>query len=969
MLVDPTSGLLVKRMTFAGDAYVKSQNSTDSVGAQLAAAVTGSGACSNAGNLNSSGASFATCTGSAAMFLPVPSFQMIGSGVFNNWYPRYNVDDLLLYLYGSADSTAIAANNGSDRVTVCLAQGLNLPCLSPQFPVTLLANAAATGTVKVPASSASPVFANWGYTPLHGDVVPTPGTVAVSGNIVSLTNPGQSSTYANAFNVDWPAGSQIYIQGSSAWGCANDYCTIQSIQSAVQLTTVESCNSGCPSSANYEGRAFGFQVQRQGSSGSIDVSFGFEADMSSSWSVLEDGLTEHCNSNPVTVSNDAAGNPYSGFTLQGNVCAFQHEWSGLGYWLFISKDQSGGPLGEMRPLGQSNLQYPTSWTSNGATFPNGGTISFAGWHPTDGDKFMASASYNNGSTLLLVSAQYDSSKPGCNPPYKNWQGAQNYITTFAFPVETCFTYTNLTNPSANPPMDLSSQIVRAYALYNPGFNLAGFNIGEVVVTGGFARTCLNATGGGDRKLVVCGTFDATSGNLLQIFDSFSKAPGRWGYVHGPMHALGKYHSLTLDQPYPASASPANVLYGPFEMAVTAVNRSGFGQSANWTTAGSFPGTSLAPSEAYACPTGIPNDLVLQGASGSHCVQVKVSSEPCSHTPGTATIYPGGTTEAQQFPCTNTDGSLVTNAAWSKLQNIAVGDWVRENETYNDYGEKFIVAKKDVISPTEIQLWLIRGSGIWPNNTQPPYYTFVASHADGMSLAMTSNWGSGAANWIMDATDTTATWLPDSPAWVLTHGAAVIGSSPDKKIAVGIDLQDQSKYAGFFDVPISQQIMQPLLDLTASNPLWAGSTAGFNGAIQEYMNADHTKASAWDRRWLVNYRHLNPSAGNGPEYRSGPAGTDTLTAVAGTNQVYKITDPVFGRRGGSKADSVHSVRRQILAERREQRYDVAEHHHRRDQFQRLLRPPRRRMPDGFERGRSLRERPLCGWRKPVPDESI
>ncbi len=121
--------------------------------------------------------------------------------------------------------------------------------------------------------------------------------------------------------------------------------------------------------------------------------------------------------------------------------------------------------------------------------------------------------------------------------------------------------------------------MRAYALFNPGFNLAGFNIGEVVVTGGFARTCLNATGGGDRKLVVCGTFDATSGNLLQVFDSFSKSPGRWGYVHGPVHALGKYHSLTLDQPYPASASPANVLYGPFEMAVTAVNRSGFGQPA------------------------------------------------------------------------------------------------------------------------------------------------------------------------------------------------------------------------------------------------------------------------------------------------------------------------------------------------------------------------------------------------------
>ena len=80
-------------------------------------------------------------------------------------------------------------------------------------------------------------------------------------------------------------------------------------------------------------------------------------------------------------------------------------------------------------------------------------------------------------------------------------------------------------------------------------------------------------------LEVCGAFDATTGNLVQIFDSFSKYPGRWGYVHGPIHALGKYHSLTLDQPYPASASPSNTLYGPFEMAVTAVNRAGYGQIA------------------------------------------------------------------------------------------------------------------------------------------------------------------------------------------------------------------------------------------------------------------------------------------------------------------------------------------------------------------------------------------------------
>ncbi|HLK22487.1 MAG TPA: hypothetical protein VKT81_26255 [Bryobacteraceae bacterium] len=891
MLVDPTSGLLVKRMTFAGDAYTKSINSTDGVGLPLATGITGTSSCSNAGNLNATGNAYATCTGAAKMFLPLPAFQMSGGGVFNNWYPRFNVDDLLLYVYGSADSTAIGAGNGSDTVSVCLSQGVNLPCLSSSFPVSLKSTTGATGTVKVPAASATPVFANWGYTPLHGDVVPTPGTVAVSGNTVSLTNPAQATTYQNTFNVDWPAGSQIYIQGSSAWGCVNNYCTIAAIQSAVQLTTVESCTSGCPASASYEGRAFGFLVSRQGASGSVSVSFGFEPDMSSSWSVEEDGVTNHCSANPVTVSNDAAGHAYSGFTLQGYICTFQHEWAGTAYWLFISKDQFGNPLGEMRPLGQAGIPYTLAWNSNGASFANGANISFAGWHPTDGTKFMAFANYNN--TLLLVSGQYDSTKTGCSPAYMNWQGAENYVTAYAFPVDNCFTYTNLTNPSSNPAMDIRSQIVRAYAAYNPGFDLSGFVVGSVVATGGYARSCLGATANSDRSLEVCGAFDVNTGNLVQVFDSFSRYPGRWGYVHGPIHAVGKYHSLTLDQPYPASANSGSTLYGPFEMAVTAVNRAGFGQIANWTSAGGTPGTSIGANEVYACPVGIPQYLIDAGAAGNHCIQVKVSSEPCSHTPGSAAIYPGGKTEAQQFPCKSSDGSVVTNAAWSKLQNLAVGDWVRQNETGNDYGENFIVAKKDVISNSEINLWLIRGTGVWPNSAQPSYHTITATHPDGMSLAMTANWGVGAANWLMDASDPTATWVPDNPAWVLVHGTTVLGSTPDNKIAVGIDLEDQSKFAGFFDVPILQQVMQPLPDLTAVNPLWAGSTSGYNGNLQNYMNADQVSASAWDRRWVVNYRHLNPSTGNGPEFRSSPGGNDVLTPVSGTNQVYKITDPYSG----------------------------------------------------------------------------
>jgi hypothetical protein len=895
LLTDPTTGLLVKRTTFASDAYAYTYSDADGGLAPLAAGAITGGDCADRGNLNTAGRAYATCTGTATVFMPLPAFQMSGTGTFNNWYPRFNVDDLILYLYGTADVAAARAKDGSETIAICLAQGANLPCLSKQFNVVLKKTTELTGTVKIPGSTPAPVFANWGFTPLHGDVVPTPGTVSVNWNTVVLTNPGQATTYANEFNIDWPAGSQIYIAGSSAWGCLNDYCTIASIQSAVQLTTVETCSSGCPNSATYEGRAFGFKIVRLGGSGSVQLSFGYEAAMSTSWSVLEDGFAQHCNSTPVTVSTDPNGTPYPGYTLQGYVCTFQHEWSGLAFWLFISKDQNGAPLGEARPLGPVGIPYSMSWNSNGALFPNGVSMQFAGWDPANGGRFLGTASYNSGATELLVAGSYDTTKPGCSPAYANWSGYLQYIPMFHYPPDTCFTYTNLTNPTANPPMDLRSQIVRAYANFNPGVDLSGFGVGEVVAAGGFARTCLTAAGGGDRSFKVCGTFDSTTGNLVQVFDSFSRYPGRWGYVHGPIHTLGKFHSLTPDQPYPASASVNNVLYGPFEMAVTAVNRAGFGQPPNWTQAGVAVGTSIATREAYGCPTGIPQFLIDQGAAANHCIQVRVSSEPCSHTPGSQQIYPDGKAEAQQFPCTSTDGSTVINPAWSKLQNMAVGDWVRQNETYNDYGENFIIATKDVIAPNQIEMWLIRGGGVWPNNAQKPYATIGGAHPDGFSLAMTANWIIGAADWVMDATVASATWVPDNPAWSLIHGTNSLGSNPNNKTAIGIDLQDQGKLAGFYDTPVSQQVMRPLPDLTVRNPVWAGSASGYAGPIQDYMNNDQVNADSASRRWVVNYRHINPASGNGPEYRTAvaPNGTPALAPVPGTTQVYKIADPYSG----------------------------------------------------------------------------
>ncbi len=629
---------------------------------------------------------------------------------------------------------------------------------------------------------------------------------------------------------------------------------------------------------------------RQGASGSVTLSFGFEFAQSSTWNVGEDGFTQHCNVNPIAVSNDAKGNAYPGYTLSGYLCLLQNQGSSTAFWLIIPRDQNGAPLGESRPLGPVGIPYTVAWNSNGAAFPTGATMTFAGWDDSNPAKFYVSVSMNSGATQLFASGIYDPTKRGCAPAYQNWVGAQLYPTATAFPPDTCFTYANLTNPSSNPPMDLRSQIVQAYPTYNPGVDISGFGTGDIVVSGGYATTCLTAAGGGDRSMRVCGTFNATTGQLVQVYDSFSKYPGRWGYVHGPVHVVGRFHSLTLDQPYPASANPNNVLYGPFEMAVTGVNRAGYGQTPAWSSPGSGTGTAIAANEAYGCPTGIPQFLIDQGASGNHCIQVQVSSEPCSHTPGGATIYPGGQNEAQRYPCTSTDGSMVINPAWSKLQNLGVGDWVRQNDTYNDYGEAFIVVTKQVLSPTQIQMWLIRGGGVPPNGANAPYNTLNAVHPDGFSLAMTANWIIGAANWVMDAADPTSTWLPDNPAWILTHATQAVGSSPPNKIAVALDLQNQNNYAGFFDTAVLQQVMQPIPDVASANPVWAASRAQFNSGIQAYMNNDQLSAAPADRKWAVNYRHMNPGSGNGPEYRSGAGPPNNPTLVPGTNQVYKLSDP-------------------------------------------------------------------------------
>ncbi len=235
-------------------------------------------------------------------------------------------------------------------------------------------------------------------------------------------------------------------------------------------------------------RIFGFKIVGNGAGGTVSLQVGYEFGGSPQSQIGEDAGQQHCNANAVTVTTDANGNPYSGFTRSGYLCWLEYDAVQHGtFYLFIPTDQNGAPLGEVRTLGPSHsgTGYSYVWTSNGASVMNP-NFQFAGWDASNPNKGYATINYGP-EDGLLISFVYDSTKAGCNPAYTNWSGAGGYPGWPAVElvsIDTCFTYTNLTNPINN---DVIAQITRAYAAANPGFSLAAFTFGSVTYLDDYLR--------------------------------------------------------------------------------------------------------------------------------------------------------------------------------------------------------------------------------------------------------------------------------------------------------------------------------------------------------------------------------------------------------------------------------------------------------------------------------------------------
>ncbi len=322
------------------------------------------------------------------------------------------------------------------------------------------------------------------------------------------------------------------------------------------------------------------------------------------------------------------------------------------------------------------------------------------------------------------------------------------------------------------------------------------------------------------------------------------------------------------------------------MAVTKINLAGYGSAANWTT-----NTALdnGTTNQYACPTGLPANLVALGATGNHCLEVEVSSQPYGATPDPRTIYPGGKNESQQFPCS-------FNSSYSCLQTLAAGDHFMDGAA-GPYGEGFIIVTAPIGSGSAWDFWVVRGSGAWPSNLRNSYPTLM-THPNGWTAYMEPLQLIGCTPFYADSTTAKHTWLEGFYGLCLSHGSDTQGQSAANENVVFLNLNNFSALDTLYNVPIAGNAMPTWY--TASNqgstpafPSFNVSTSAFNNGnlIQFYADLGNLSATPAQRQWGLTERHLNPGFGSGSEFLVG-MGTSGygLTAIAGKTQTYSITDP-------------------------------------------------------------------------------
>jgi hypothetical protein len=878
--------------------------------------VSGTGKWTNPAQLafhSSAPSLFATATGGATdkLFIPLSSFGCPAGGTLAAFAGGCTMDDINFDLW--------CGNATTGSVT-----GFNLQ-MTVDGGQTLVGNVITTGncTASAPADLgnwpsgdanpvARPLFKAWGFTPPRNMIGHPSGLVSASGTAVTLANPTPQP--GNYFNLDWKPNTPILINGNYAHLAAPP-------MSSKTLTTIE--NLGTLTSVAYAGANFGVVLTKtNSSSASVDVAIGLNFSFSLQSYQGANGDQEMVNQASVTVSRSADGATCGIYSvgciggvlspaIKGYLGIVQSSGGNGSVFLFVPRNSDGSPRGETRLLGLFSKK-PGSTRTNGNGDSVGYNVQLAGpyfFDDVDGTSVYSTDQSGKRVWRLKYTESYGGACTGYQAfqPWPSWGNYQNAYTT---PVITddCFLWTVMT-PLAGGK-DVKTQIMGPAGnngAYQSGLNYLGQTVGPAhagydlgwmpaASAGSFAGGFLmgNAATGVQNHLGVIAAFaDDGSGNgtfvLKTIRNGWSENGKRWAGNHTcPLFNMGTYVFCAID-PLDNFGFASLVFPNRNISLVSQVNRAGSGATANWdSNTGLTSNTNF-----YACPAGLPAPYTSLSGS-TNCIQVRMHDPFCQVTPNSTYTFPDGKHEAAEFPCV-TPGFGVSNAAYSKLQDIQVGDYLQDNSGSREYFAVMTAPSYNGLN--DITFWLLRTAGFsylnplyQSNNTDD---TFGSGHsAAGLSCCTHSNgWSLWAIPWggtqgaVIDISSPSNTWFYDNPARGESHSVQGPGSLAG---TYNFSMADCGPgfniFCGTSNLGPAASTNIPFTNSATSAPVFAGVAQPSVG-IQSYQNATYSQGAS-PLPFFVDYKAINPSNVAGPEGFNGYGGM-SMSLTGGTNQTYLV----------------------------------------------------------------------------------
>ncbi|MBI3209340.1 MAG: hypothetical protein HYZ37_10635 [Candidatus Solibacter usitatus] len=845
-VIDPQSGVAIYRVADPGDYGANAEFSFPG------AAIFGGDGWNNVSNLTSGSTSqLASTSQTNPAFISIDSTAALTWGGWANTSTQgHPVTDMAVRLFGSGND-----DSPSNRtVSVCISADSGATCYSDAIDV-VLPQGGAQDTGITPSNFPSPLFSGWGKA-VTREFFTSEGTVTVSNGLMTLTKDiggivieGNFQTARSRFHLEWSTGSKVFV-ANSAPTCPNNYCTIASVSTRLQLTLQENLTLA---ETSYKFAGLGFRIVKNTASGTVNVSAKYRIAKSF---LLTFGAGGGCGVTPVQTSVDRSGNPL-GRSITGFLCILPLMYEAAGRLYFIGASEP-----EFRLL--SLIRQPAAIAGHAAAdLPNavgdaaGPTV--PSFDPSDPNILytgIRTAGGSYGVFKVTYSGDYRENAAAF------WNSSMD--TTPALGDDN-LSWENLTKSS-------EGKDIRSLILANLPYNeaqwgsLNGPNLYFDGIVDKYALFHSQPVGGAESACWLF-TFDAQQATLARGWNTLNG--GGEGSLGGGCHAT----VITANRVMVANnglrnANPASQWGGPFDVPVSTVKKNG-----TFSFDTSLP---PAPDGSYdaACPADLPAKWKDLGATGNECVTVRLASEPCSSF---------ATNNERIFtPCPSNPAKSWVGVPVAEGQGFFVAAEHPDNEHFTVVrrtdlpgGMIELILLRDSTSGYCCQVYRSRGRTCLAGPNQ-------ATHASGMSFRLSPN---GSCYSVLQAYDpATGTYIPEEPNIIRGHFSFQLLSSGNHTFA-GIDA---SGYVSRYDVPATEFGKRQTANF-AQWPKFAGVPSDGSGFLQSYIAVGGAAAAPSERRFASDWRHPNGNIGLAAEGFGQTIGSAyTLTLQPGTSSVYRVS---------------------------------------------------------------------------------